>query len=108
MNSKFEHVNLLLPFYGKLLSERQLEILKYYYYEDLSLSEIAENLSISRNAVFDALRKGERALEDLEVKLHLYADYQKRLEQYRLILSYNNSEINTIIEKLIKEEESYE
>ena len=56
MNDKFEHVNLLLPFYGKLLSERQLEILKYYYYEDLSLSEIAENLSISRNAVFDALK----------------------------------------------------
>ena len=53
----FEKVNGLIPFYENLLTERQREIIKFYYYEDLSLAEIAENLEISRNAVYDTIRK---------------------------------------------------
>ena len=49
--------SILLDHYGSVLTERQRSILTEYYDEDLSLSEIAENFGISRQALHDALRK---------------------------------------------------
>ena len=63
--------NELMDLYGSLLTGRQLEILKLYYQEDFSLSEIQEELEISKAAVSDALRKGVRAMEKYEDLLHL-------------------------------------
>ena len=51
-------VNKLIDFYGDLLTSHQKEILSLYYQMDLSLSEISEQLDISRNGVYDALKKG--------------------------------------------------
>ena len=51
-------VNKLIDFYGDLLTSHQREILSLYYQMDLSLSEISEQLEISRNGVYDALKKG--------------------------------------------------
>jgi len=80
------YINELFDFYGELLSARQKEIIIAYYEENLSLSEIAENESISRNAVYDALKKAEEALIGYENKLHLYANrknYLKKIEELK-------------------------
>lgn len=64
-------INNLLDQYGKLLTIHQMEVLSLYYQMDLSLSEISEQLNISRNGVYDAIKKGINLLEKYESKLHL-------------------------------------
>lgn len=59
-------INQLIDIYGELLTQRQLEILEYYYQDDLSYSEIAQELNISRAAVLDAVHKGIKQLEKYE------------------------------------------
>lgn len=68
----------LYDHYGKLLTPKQQEILDQYCMEDLSLAEISENLEISRQAVFDTVRKVERQLEELEGSLNLLERHRKR------------------------------
>ena len=63
--------SILLELYGGLLTEKQYELLDYYYNQDLGLSEIAENLGITRQAVRDNLKKGENNLAEYEEKIHL-------------------------------------
>ena len=55
-------VSILCELYGKLLTEKQYEFLNDYYNNDLSLSEIAENNKITRQAVRDNIKKGEKKL----------------------------------------------
>lgn len=74
---KFERMALLSDFYGELLTDKQQEVIKYYYEQDLSLGEIAENLQITRQGVHDILQRAEKALENYEVKLGLLAGYLK-------------------------------
>lgn len=62
-------VSMLNEFYGKLLTQKQYEIIDDYYNNDLSLSEIAENNQITRQAVRDILKKGEKKLFEYEEKL---------------------------------------
>lgn len=59
----------LLGIYGSLLTERQREIMSMYFDDDLSLSEIAEHFSISRQGVHDAVKRGEETLESCENSL---------------------------------------
>ena len=68
MDKKIE-ISMLWQIYGKLLSEKQLEFIDDYYNNDLSLSEIAENHGITRQAVRDMLKKGEKKLFEYEEKL---------------------------------------
>ena len=62
-------ISILCQLYGKLLTEKQYEILNDYYNNDLSLSEIAENNKITRQAVRDNIKKGEKKLFEYEEKL---------------------------------------
>ncbi len=62
----------LLSIYGALLTEKQLDTMEYYYDEDLSLGEIAENTGISRQGVRDFIKRGEELLDLYEEKLGLY------------------------------------
>ena len=68
MEEKVE-ISMLCQFYGKLLTEKQYEFINDYYNNDLSLSEIAENNNITRQAVRDIIKKGESKLFELEEKL---------------------------------------
>ena len=68
MEKKVE-VSLLCDLYGKLLTEKQFEFINDYYNNDLGLSEIAENNNITRQAVRDIIKKGERKLFEYEEKL---------------------------------------
>lgn len=63
--------SLLYDFYGALLTEKQRQVMALYHEENLSLSEIAQEFGISRQAVHDTLKKAEQALEDYENKLNL-------------------------------------
>lgn len=62
-------ISMLNQFYGKLLTQKQHQIIDDYYNNDLSLSEIAENNRITRQAVRDILKKGEKKLFEYEEKL---------------------------------------
>ena len=68
----------LLDFYGSLLTQTQAEVMRLYYEDDLSLTEIAENRNVSRNAVHDMIKTSEAGLKDYEVKLALYQKWQRR------------------------------
>jgi predicted DNA-binding protein YlxM (UPF0122 family) len=88
-------INYLLDFYKVLLTEKQKFALEMYYQEDLSLVEIAQNLDVSRQAIYDLLKRGETLLEEYEEKLKLYEKYTNRLSKAESIeLLINNLSIN--------------
>ena len=62
-------ISILLDIYGSMLTDKQYKLLDDYYNNDLSLSEIGENDSITRQAVRDNLKKGENKLFEYEEKL---------------------------------------
>lgn len=68
---KREYHITLFDTYKELLTEKQQEYFVLYYYEDLTLAEIAENKNVSRNAVFDQIKKVVHILEEYEEKLKL-------------------------------------
>lgn len=70
-------INLLYDFYGQLLAARQSQVMDLYYGENLSLSEIAGELGISRQGVHDALKNAEKALLGYEEKLGLVSRFEK-------------------------------
>ncbi|MFR6258236.1 MAG: YlxM family DNA-binding protein, partial [Anaerovoracaceae bacterium] len=69
--------SLLYDFYGGLLTERQREVLRLYHEENLSLAEIGGEFSISRQAVHDALKNAEKALNQYEETLGLVSEFKK-------------------------------
>ena len=70
MNEILEQT-LLFDFYGELLTEHQKEIYGQYILEDLSLAEIAKEAGISRQGVYDLIRRCDQTLRGYEEKLHL-------------------------------------
>ena len=78
---------MLCQIYGKLLTEKQLEVLTDYYNNDLSLSEIAENNNITRQAVRDIIKKGENKLFELEEKLLIMEKMMKQEKVLQEILN---------------------
>lgn len=100
MDKVFE-ISLLMDFYGMLLTERQYEILDLHYNNDYSLGEIAEQLNISRQGVFDNLKRSKAALDKLEEKLGLVRKFseQKKKAEEALI------KINDLDKSFLKEED---
>ena len=77
-------ISILSELYGKLLTEKQEQFINDYYNNDLSLSEIAENNNITRQAVRDILKKGEKKLFEYEEKLMFMKrtlNQEKRIEK---------------------------
>lgn len=70
MDKKIE-ISMLCQIYGKLLTEKQFDYINDYYNNDLSLSEIAENYGITRQAARDNIKKGENKLFEYEEKLQI-------------------------------------
>ena len=98
-------------FIGDLLTNRQLDVLDLYYNQNLSLSEVSENLGVTRQAVKDCIVKGEKRLFDLEEKLEIMKKSQKQEKQIQKILSelseiqtkYTDEEIAEIINNVMQE-----
>lgn len=102
---KKQRVNLLMDCYEELLTDKQREYLSLYYNEDFSLSEIAEDLDVSRNAVYDNLKRAVATLEDYEKKLHLLEKHKQRLDLIGRIeeeQKNTNQQLNDYLEMLKK------
>ena len=106
---RVEYASMLYDFYGSLLNKAQNEVMALYHEDNLSLSEIAEELGQSRQAVHYTLRKAEKALESYEEKLGLVASYRENQQlarkAYTIIASADITELDAdklrrIIEKI--------
>ncbi|WP_026570390.1 MULTISPECIES: putative DNA-binding protein [Sediminibacillus] len=78
MLEKTTRINFLLDFYQELLTPKQRNYMELYYLEDYSLGEISETFDVSRQAVYDNIRRTESMLEAYEDKLHLYKKFTAR------------------------------
>ena len=86
----------LLELYGKLLTEKQSKLLELYYFEDLSLSEIAENEGGSRQGAMDVITRAEKELLKIEEELGLY---NRNLNQAKIISDLKSALDNNDLEK---------
>ncbi|WP_281887687.1 putative DNA-binding protein [Paenibacillus sp. YYML68] len=77
---KTNRINLLFDFYEQLLTEKQQLFCKHYFHDDYSLGEIAAEFSISRQAVYEHIKRAEAVLEDYEAKLRLLVKHEERQE----------------------------
>ena len=85
-------ISILCDLYGKLLTQKQFDFLNDYYNNDLSLSEIAENNQITRQAVRDIIKKGEKKLFEYEEKLL----FMKRMSTQEKTIEHVLSELTKI------------
>ncbi|MCL2363289.1 MAG: hypothetical protein FWC71_01345 [Defluviitaleaceae bacterium] len=77
---ELHHKHLLFDFYGVLLTQHQQDCFTLFYSDDHSLSEIAEELDITPQAVSDMLKRTLKKLEQFEAKLGLVQRYTKQQE----------------------------
>ncbi len=102
MDKKVETA-ILLDLYKGLLTEKQAEAMDLYYNEDLSLSEIAENTFVTRQAVRDSILKGEKILFETEGKTHLggrIRALEERLKKINALIKEEDGEAAEMIAKL--------
>lgn len=104
---KFVEQTLLYDFYGELLTERQQQVYESVVLEDYSLSEIAEDLGISRQGVHDMIKRCNHTLEEYESRLHLVEKFlciRKQVQKIKeLAVGYNAGEITEISNKILEE-----
>lgn len=108
---KIVEMGMLIDFYGELLTQKQKDAVNLYYGENYSLGEISEILDISRQAIYDTLKRAEKILKSYEEKLGLIDRFnlrrdglyeiEKGLEDLKI-----NIEANSKKEQLIKEIEN--
>jgi predicted DNA-binding protein YlxM (UPF0122 family) len=104
MLEKTTRLNYLFDFYQSLLTPKQKSYMSLYYLDDYSLGEIAEEYSVSRQAVYDNIKRTEAMLEEYEEKLLLFQKFQKRQElMTKLRENAVNSEKNAEIDSLLNE-----
>ena len=108
---KHIEISMLAELYGKLLTEKQYELINDYYNNDLSLSEIAENNGITRQAVRDIIKKGEKKLFEYEEKLLFMKrtlNQEQKIQKVLLELTkiqtnYSDKKIASVLENVKKE-----
>lgn len=116
MFEKIVEIGLLFDFYGKLLSSRQFQAIELYYIHDLTLTEIGEQLEISRQGAYDLVKRAESVLYKYEDTLGLVKRFdinRKKTEElncllYRLknssdIINSENKEIFEEINGIVKQ-----
>lgn len=87
-------MNFLFDFYQALLTDKQRSYMELYYLDDHSLGEIAESYEVSRQAVYDNIRRTEAMLEEYEEKLNLLSKFQERqaiLEKLEVAIQNDSS-----------------
>lgn len=96
---KTNRMNALFEFYSTLLTEKQMNYIELYYADDFSLGEIAEEYDVSRQAVYDNIKRTEKLLETYERKLHLYSNYvvrQELIDEIKSMLKESYPETDSI------------
>lgn len=94
-------ISILCEIYGKLLTEKQYEILNDYYNNDFSLSEIAENNQITRQAVKDVINKSNSKLYEYEEKLM----FMKRMLNQEKIVTEIIKDLTNLKDKNLTEQQ---
>lgn len=106
MFDKKVHLDALYEFYGKLLTDKQSEIMDLFCNMDYSLGEISELHGISRQAVHDSIKRTEKLLEHYEQQLGLYERFNEKQQAFETILKlidqYEQSHAEEWIEKIKK------
>lgn len=87
----------LYDYYSDLLTDKQKEYFEYYYFENQSLSEISENIKVSRNAIHNSLKETVNKLELYESKLELYKKAQKIKEVIKTLDKDTQEKIKELI-----------
>lgn len=94
---KRQYYIVLYDFYGNLLNDKQQQYFEYYYFDNLSLQEISEELNVSRNAIHKSLKIIEEKLEFYENKLNLY---EKRQQLTKLLEQVKDNNLKEKIKEL--------
>ena len=101
------NVTILLDVYGQLLTEKQRNAIDMYYNEDLSLSEIADVIDISRQGVRESIKQGEKHLTNYEEKLERFHNISSKLEKLNALLENTDfdgkDEFYGLIDEISKE-----
>ncbi|WP_102271483.1 putative DNA-binding protein [Cytobacillus massiliigabonensis] len=100
MLEKTTRMNYLYDFYQSLLTPKQRSYMSLYYLDDFSLGEIAEEYDVSRQAVYDNIKRTEAMLEEYEEKLLLFQKFQERsklLVKIKEMIEKDNPENKAII-----------
>ncbi|MBR6755892.1 MAG: YlxM family DNA-binding protein [Peptococcaceae bacterium] len=98
------HLVMLFDLYGGLLTEKQQTMFDLYHQCDLSLGEVAEEQGVSRQAVFDNIKRTEAALEEYEKKLHLAEkEYKRKQAMEQLTAQLAQQGVLTENKQLLKE-----
>ena len=97
--SKDLYYSTLLDVYGKTLNKRQFDVMTAYYNEDLSLSEIADNMQISKQGVRDIIKRAETHLMQLEMQLSFIEKARSR-EKLLIDILKNIEEINLSVQEM--------
>jgi UPF0122 protein FN1394 len=99
---EFIEIANLLEIYSSLLSEKQREYLEDHFENDLSISEIAKNNNVSRQAIFDNIKRGVALLYEYENKLKFYQIKQDIREKLiDLKEDFTEEKLENIIEDLV-------
>jgi len=101
-------ISLLMDFYGPLLTQKQNEIMQWYYNDDLSLSEIAELNKTSRQAIHDLIKRCYKQLLSYESKLNLLQKSMNREKEIINFLEYLKNKYSIDNEDIIKYKEKLE
>ncbi|PGN44180.1 putative DNA-binding protein [Bacillus thuringiensis] len=108
MLEKTTRMNYLFDFYQSLLTQKQRSYMSLYYLDDLSLGEIAEEFDVSRQAVYDNIKRTEAMLEEYEEKLVLLQKFQERqrlVAKLKQLISeevHVNEEMKQVVEAIEK------
>ena len=97
---------MLLDFYGELLTERQRLCFDLHYNEDLSLSEIAEQCGISRQGVWENIRRAESAMEDIEEKTGLIRRFEENRSALETLAAITGGQAHEAAVKAMEEIEA--
>lgn len=97
--SKNIETAILLDTYGSMLTEKQYDTLSLYYDEDLSLSEIAENMGITRQGVHKCIRTAEEYLAQLEETLGFAEKYRKICDICETLTKLTDENVGSAAEK---------
>ncbi len=106
---KTVRMNMLFSFYGALLTPKQAQYLSDYYEEDYTLAEIADNNGVSRQAIYDSIKRAEESLMDYEDKLHLLEEFEARQDVLEKIKKHinenyeNDEELNELINQIVQD-----
>ncbi|MCC5912004.1 MAG: putative DNA-binding protein [Clostridiaceae bacterium] len=85
MIEKKLEISMLYDFYSQLLTDKQKDMIDLYYNQDLSLGEIAEEFKVSRQAVYDTIKRTEKILYNYEEKLKLFQLFHSKMSNVEKI-----------------------